>query len=96
LGIGRIFRIRELASFEIRGEWFNALNRTQMPNPSAGNPLQTPAYNAQGVPTAGFGRIDSTTATGQRNVNSWRGCAGRKGPPPPIRGVVMRRQPGYG
>lgn len=67
LGIGRIFRIRELASFEIRGEWFNALNRTQMPNPSAGNPLQTPAYNAQGVPTAGFGRIDATTATGQRN-----------------------------
>jgi hypothetical protein len=67
LGIGRVFRIRERASFEIRGEWFNAFNRTQMPNPNGTNPLQTPAYNAQGVPTAGFGRIDATTASGQRN-----------------------------
>jgi len=67
LGIGRIFRIRELLSVEIRGEWFNAFNRTVMPNPGAGNPLQTPAFNGQGVPTAGFGRIDATTVTGQRN-----------------------------
>ena len=67
LGIGRVFRFRERISFEVRGEWFNALNRTVMPNPNAANPLQTPAYNAQGVPTAGYGRIDATTATGQRN-----------------------------
>jgi len=68
LGLGRIFRIREGATFEIRSEWFNLFNRTQMPNPSAGNPLQTPAYNPiTGVPTAGFGRIDATTVTGQRN-----------------------------
>jgi hypothetical protein len=67
LGVGRIFRIRERASFEIRGEWFNVFNRTIMPNPSAGNPLQTAAYNAQGVPTAGFGRIDATGVSGQRN-----------------------------
>jgi hypothetical protein len=67
LGIGRVFRIRELLSVEIRGEWFNAFNRTVMPNPSAGNPFQTPAFNGQGVPTAGFGRIDATTVTGQRN-----------------------------
>jgi len=74
LGIGRIFRIRESMSFEIRGEWFNAFNRTVMPNPSAGNPLQTPAFNAQRVPTAGFGWINVTsnatannTTSGQRN-----------------------------
>lgn len=67
LGIGRVFRLRERVSFEIRGEWFNALNRTVMPNPNAANPLQTPAFSAQGVPTAGFGRIDATTASGQRN-----------------------------
>ena len=67
LGLGRTFRIRELAKFEIRGEWFNVFNRTVMPNPSAANPLQTPAYNPQGVPTAGFGRIDATTVSGQRN-----------------------------
>lgn len=67
LGLGRVFRIKEAVTFQIRGEWFNVFNRTVMPNPGAGNPLQTPAYNAQGVPTAGYGRIDATTASGQRN-----------------------------
>lgn len=67
IGIGRVFRLRELLSFEIRGEWFNAFNRVVMPNPNAANPLQTPAYNALGVPTAGYGRIDATTVSGQRN-----------------------------
>ena len=33
----------------------------------AGNPLQTPTRNAAGVPTAGFGRIDATSVSGQRN-----------------------------
>lgn len=66
-GIGRVFRIRELITVDIRGEWFNAFNRTVMPNPGAGNPLQTPAFNAQGVPTAGYGWINSVTVTGQRN-----------------------------
>ena len=67
LGIGRVFRLRELITVDIRGEWFNAFNRTVMPNPGAGNPLQTPAFNAQGVPTAGYGWINRVTVTGQRN-----------------------------
>ena len=74
LGIGRIFRIREGISVEVRGEWFNAFNRTILPNPSAGNPLQTPLFNAQGVPTAGYGWINvssnataNNTSSGQRN-----------------------------
>jgi hypothetical protein len=67
LGLGRMFRLKESITFQVRGEWFNVFNRTVMPNPGAGNPLQTPAYNAQGVPTAGYGRIDATTVSGQRN-----------------------------
>ncbi|MEP6962070.1 MAG: hypothetical protein ABI995_08325, partial [Acidobacteriota bacterium] len=68
MGVGRVFRIKEVVHFEIRGEWFNVLNRTILPNPSAANPLQTAAYNpVTGVPTAGYGRIDATTVSGQRN-----------------------------
>jgi len=67
ISFGRTFRIREKMSMQIRAEFLNALNRIVMPTPSSGNPLQTPATNNQGVPTAGFGRIDSSSVTGQRN-----------------------------
>jgi hypothetical protein len=48
----------------VRAEFFNALNRTQMNDPSATNPMQTQTRNAQGVPTAGFGRIDTGSTFG--------------------------------
>jgi hypothetical protein len=64
LSIGRSFRIRNRARFEVRGEFFNAFNRIQLNNPDAANPLQTQQRNAQGVPTAGFGRINTGTVFG--------------------------------
>jgi hypothetical protein len=64
LSVGRSFRIRNRARFEVRGEFFNALNRIQLNNPDAGNPLQTQARNAQGVPTAGYGRINTGSVFG--------------------------------
>ena len=64
LSVGRSFRIRNRARFEVRGEFFNALNRIQLNNPDAANPLQTQQRNAQGVPTAGFGRINTGTTFG--------------------------------
>jgi hypothetical protein len=64
LSIGRSFRIRDRARLEIRGEFFNALNRIQLNNPDAGNPLQTQQRNAQGVPTSGFGRINTGSVFG--------------------------------
>ena len=67
LSLGRIFRIKEKSRFQIRGEFFNVFNRVVMPTPSAGNPLQTQTRNAAGVPTSGFGRIDASTVSGQRN-----------------------------
>ena len=36
LSIGRSFRIRNRARFEVRGEFFNAFNRIQLNNPDAG------------------------------------------------------------
>ena len=66
LSLGRTFRVKERMSVQIRAEFFNVFNRIVMPLPSSTNPLQTQTVN-QGVPTAGFGRIDSATVTGQRN-----------------------------
>jgi hypothetical protein len=56
LGAGRVLGVR--------AEFFNALNRTQMNNAVATNPLTTQTRNAQGVPTAGFGRIDTGSPYG--------------------------------
>ncbi|MEO8593904.1 MAG: TonB-dependent receptor [Candidatus Solibacter sp.] len=67
LSLGRLFRVKEKYRIQLRAELFNVFNRIVMPAPTSGNPLQTQTRNAQGVPTAGFGRIDATNATGQRN-----------------------------
>jgi len=65
LSFGRVFRIREGMSFQLRAEFFNAFNRLYMNDPSAANPLQAQTRNAQGVPTAGFGRIDTGSLISQ-------------------------------
>jgi hypothetical protein len=59
LGLGRAFQIREGMSFQLRAEFFNVFNRTEMASPISGNALQSTVRNAQGVPTAGFGYINS-------------------------------------
>ena len=64
LSVGRSFRVHNSSRFEVRAEFFNAFNRTQLNNPDAANPLQTQQRNAQGVPTAGFGRINTGTVYG--------------------------------
>jgi hypothetical protein len=64
LSIGRSFRLKDRARLEVRAEFFNALNRTQLNNPDVGNPLQTQQRNAQGVPTSGFGRINTGSVYG--------------------------------
>ena len=68
LGVGRIFGIHEGITLQIRAEFFNVFNRTEMNSPTSGNALQTPVKNAAGVPTAGFGYINSTSlASSPRN-----------------------------
>jgi hypothetical protein len=59
LSFGRVFRAGSKGRVELRMEMFNVFNRISLQNPDAANPLQTQQRNAQGVPTSGFGRIDT-------------------------------------
>jgi hypothetical protein len=52
---GRLFRIREGMSFEVRGEFFNIFNRTQFNNPDSTNAVAPQVKNATtGIPTSGL------------------------------------------
>ncbi len=68
--LGRLFRMRENMSLEIRAEFFNILHRTEFNNPDSTNALAPQVRNAAGVPTSGFGRVNpasvfSTPRSGQ-------------------------------
>ncbi len=59
IGIGRLFRIREGMTVEVRFEFFNAFNRLQLADPTYNNAMATQTRNAQGVPISGFGYINA-------------------------------------
>ncbi len=61
MSIGRLFRIREHMSLQIRAEFFNIFNRTELNNPTATNSLLAQTVNSAGVPTSGFGYINPTS-----------------------------------
>jgi hypothetical protein len=62
MSIGRIFRLRERMTFQIRAEFFNVFNRTVFPALSGNNPVTTPTANANGLLTGGFGFYNTSTA----------------------------------
>jgi hypothetical protein len=66
LGLGRVFRLREGVSMEVRVEFINTFNRVILPAPTATNALATQARNPAGTPTSGFGYINATSVGGQR------------------------------
>lgn len=61
MSIGRTFRMRERISLQVRAEFFNIFNRTYLANPSLTAPTQAQARNGAGVPTSGWGFINSTS-----------------------------------
>jgi hypothetical protein len=61
MSFGRVFRIKERASLQVRAEFTNIFNRTEMNNPTATNALATQSRNAAGQNTAGFGYVSTAT-----------------------------------
>ena len=57
--LGRIFHIRERMALQVRAEFFNIFNRTYVNAPTSGNSLAAQVRNSQGVPTSGFGYVNS-------------------------------------
>ena len=60
LSLGRAFRIREKATLQVRAEFTNIFNRTEVNNPTSTNALATQT-RANGQTTAGFGYINNGT-----------------------------------
>ncbi len=56
--IGRTFRFKERMTLQIRAEFSNIFNRTQIGNPSTAAPQAKPSPNAAGQYTSGFGTIN--------------------------------------
>ncbi len=68
LSFGKITKIGERMSFELRAEFFNILNRVRLNGPDNGNALATQRRDAAGNIISGFGRIDpGTTASAPRS-----------------------------
>jgi hypothetical protein len=63
MALGRVFRIREHTTLNIRAEFSDIFNRAAMPVPTSTNAAATQVRNAAGVPTAGFGFV-ATANTG--------------------------------
>ncbi|HEY6340032.1 MAG TPA: carboxypeptidase regulatory-like domain-containing protein [Bryobacteraceae bacterium] len=61
MSLGRNFRVKERANLQIRAEFTNIFNRTEMNNPTATNPLAAQLANASGQTTSGFGYISTAT-----------------------------------
>ncbi|HEY7338631.1 MAG TPA: carboxypeptidase regulatory-like domain-containing protein [Bryobacteraceae bacterium] len=61
MSLGRLFRIKERSSLEIRAEFTDIFNRTEANNPTSTNALLTQTRNSAGQTTAGFGYINVGT-----------------------------------
>jgi len=59
-GIGRIFRVRERLTMQLRGEFYNVFNRTEMGTPTSTNSLATQTLGPNGLTSGGFGWINYT------------------------------------
>ncbi len=65
IGLARLFRIREGMTLQIRAEFTNVFNRTEMNNPTSTNALATQTRNAAGQNTAGFGWVNTSSVFAQ-------------------------------
>jgi len=61
VNLGRTFWIRESVTLNLRAEFSNIFNRTEVNNPTSSNALLTQARGAKGNTTGGFGYINTST-----------------------------------
>ena len=61
VNFGRTFRIRERTTLNVRAEFTNIFNRTEVNNPTSSNALLTQARGPNGNTTGGFGYINTGT-----------------------------------
>jgi hypothetical protein len=61
MSLGRVFRIKERTSLQIRAEFTNIFNRTEPNNATSTNALAAQTRNALGQTTAGFGYVNVGT-----------------------------------
>jgi len=67
MSLGRTFRLHEKMNLQIRGEFFNIFNRTEMNNPTASN-SQAIQVLQNGQTASGFGYISTgSVAFGPRS-----------------------------
>jgi hypothetical protein len=60
VNLSRTFRFKERVSLQIRAEFVNIFNRTQIGNPGTSSPGSAPSRNIYGQYAAGFGVINET------------------------------------
>jgi len=70
LGLGRAIRFRERYELNLRIEFANIFNRAEMPAPVSTNAAATPQRNSQGVPSAGFGQINTAGIGPATNIQT--------------------------
>jgi len=67
MGFGRIFRLREGITMEVRTEFQNVFNRVYLNAGSSSNALATTTTSSAGILTGGFGYVNATSIGGQRS-----------------------------
>jgi hypothetical protein len=67
LSFGRTFKVHEGMTFQVRGEFFNAFNRTVYATPASGNPFASTTRDATGNLTGGYGYINPLNSGTPRN-----------------------------
>jgi hypothetical protein len=90
MSLGRNFRIRERANFQVRAEFTNIFNRTGLNVPVATPATSTQTRNAAGQTSGGFGWI-TTAQIGGTLTSGAAAVAGQFPTPLPRQGTIVAR-----
>jgi hypothetical protein len=92
VSVGRNFRIKERATFQIRAEFTNIFNRTGLNEPSFSNAFATQTRNPAGQTTGGFGWVSTAAVLGAASNPAAASTASFATPLPRQGTIVVRLQ----